>query len=80
MKRYFAAAMLSCMALSALAAGPIAAKVNNVVITGQEVDEYIQASAESRGFRIKPGEATVQLIGLELLAQEAIRGGKDRSA
>lgn len=72
--------MLSCMAWSALAAGPLAAKVNNVVITAQEVDEYRQAMAGRTGFMMKPGEATVELIGLELIAQEAIRGGKDRSA
>lgn len=29
---------------------------------------------------LKPGDATVHLIGLELLAQEAIRAGKHRSA
>ena len=80
MKLAVVAATLACVAWSALAAGPLAARVNNVDITAQEVNEYIQASAGPAGLMLKPGHATVQLIGLELLAQEAIRAGKDRSA
>lgn len=80
MKNAVVAATLSCMAWSALAAGPLAARVNNVEITAQEVSEYSRASAGPTGFMLKPGDATVKLIGLELLAQEAIRQGKDKSA
>jgi peptidyl-prolyl cis-trans isomerase C len=80
MKLAVVATALSCMAWSALAAGPLAARVNNVDITAQDVNEYMRVSAGPTGFMLKPGEATVQLIGQELLAQEAIRAGKDRSA
>lgn len=78
--RCIVAVALSCLTWSALAAGPLAARVNKVDITAQEVVDYSRAAAGPDGFLLKPGEATVQLIGLELLAQEAIRKGKDRSA
>lgn len=83
MKKYiklaFAAATLASAALTASAAGPLAAKVNNVQITAQEVDEFIRAKGPS-GLMLGPGSATEQLIEIELLAQEALRRGQDRSA
>lgn len=79
MKTAVLTAALAGMACSALAAGPLAAKVNDVTITAQEVEAYIQAQSPS-GPKLKPGHATTQLIGQELLAQEAVRRGQDKKA
>jgi len=73
------AATFACVAWNVSAAGPLAAKVNDVEITALEVDKFIQAASGPSGMLLKPGIATERLIGLELLAQEAIRRGKDRN-
>lgn len=79
MKKATLAAVLAGMGALAMAAGPLAAKVNGVEITGQEVEEFNNSVAEKRGFKLKTGYATDELVTRELLAQEAIRHGKDKS-
>lgn len=56
-----------------------AAKVNGVGITVQEVGAFNSLVAEKRGFKLKPGAATDELITRELLAQEGVRQGKDKN-
>lgn len=68
------------MTFTALAAGPLAAKVNGVEITAEQVEALSTYGAKQTGFKLKPGYATEQLIYRELLAQEAIRNGADKSA
>ena len=57
----------------------LAAKVNGVGITVQEVEAFNNLVAEKRGFKLKPSAAADELITRELLAQEAIRQGKDKN-
>lgn len=57
----------------------LAAKVNGVGITVQEVESFNNLVAEKRGFKLKPGAAVDELITRELLAQEAVRQGKDKT-
>ena len=64
---------------NAFSAGAVAAKVNGVDITVQEVEDFNAAIAEKRGFKLKTGYATDELITRELLAQEAVRQGKDKN-
>lgn len=79
MKKTALAAVLAGMTVAAVAAGPWAAKVNGVEISAQEVEDFNAAVEEQRGFKLKPSVAADQLINRELLAQEAIRQGKDKN-
>lgn len=71
---------MAAAACTALAAGPLAAKVNGVEITAEQVEALSTYGAKQTGFKLKPGYATEQLIYRELLAQEAIRKGADKNA
>lgn len=73
------AAVLASMGALAFAVGPLAAKVNGVEITAQEVEDFNSAIAEKSGYKLKTGYATDQLVTRELLAQEGIRQGKDKA-
>lgn len=79
MRKAALAAILASGSALALAAGPLAAKVNGVDITAQEVDEFNATIEEKRGFKLKAGYAADELITRELLAQEAVRQGKDKN-
>ena len=79
MKKVAFVAILAGGSALVFAAGPLAAKVNGVEITAQEVEEFNAALAEKRGFKLKTGYATDELITRELLAQEAVRQGKDKN-
>jgi peptidyl-prolyl cis-trans isomerase C len=57
----------------------LAARVNGVDITTQEVEDFNMAVSEKRGFKMKLGYATDELVTRELLAQEAVRQGKDKN-
>lgn len=65
--------------LGAAMAEQLAAKVNGVGITVQEVEAFNNLVYEKRGMRLKTSLAVDELITRELLAQEGIRQGKDKS-
>ena len=78
MKKASVVAILVGSSAMAFAAGPLAARVNGVDITAQDVENYNALLEAKRGMRLKLGSATDELISRELLAQEGLRQGKDK--
>lgn len=77
--RYGAMAMALLGTMGTAFAEKLVARVNGVAITVQELDDFNRVVYETHGFPLKTSVAGDQLITRELLVQEGIRRGKDKS-